>query len=390
MVPSRVCQQSAALVRTIGDTYVLWLASGNRFLRLEEPAFYVGEGYLSGADRHALSHVCASRYGVSEPDAMTFVDDVIGRIESRYEGPAPDASVTPVVASPSPSAGNSPGPASTAAIEHRYLINGKVLRFRFGRKRYEGYLHPLLAHLETSHAVDAARSLELASHPAGVELRVDGQLNGRWKEDETHLVKGAAFLRILNAAYSKTDDEWMAAVHASAVTDGSKAVLFSARPGSGKSTLAALLCREGYRSVSDDFVPIDRASGLAFPFPAAMSVKRGAQGVLAAAGPCGRGDAANGDASDRAVVAHLPLPQHTTPVPVGAVVFVKYAPTVTCELEQLSAGAALGRLLDETWTYPSAQNAVAFLDWVSALSFFRLTYSVNSQAFRSVADIFAQ
>jgi hypothetical protein len=378
---SRSSQQLAAVVRAIGNGYVLWLQTGNRFLWLEEPAFFVAEQHLSGSDRDTISRACASRYGVGEPECLTFVDDIVDRIEGHRESRGPDAlglSATESANAPAPS----------ASLDHHYSINGKVLGFHYGKGLYEHYLHPLLKHLETEETANAVRSFELSEHNARVVLRVDGQVKGAWREDETHLLKGAAFLQILNAAYERTNDDWMAAVHASAVTDGQKAVLFSARPGSGKSTLGALLCHEGYLSLSDDFVPIERESRMAFPFPAAMSVKRGALTVVAAIHPTVLGDSHDDHPPGREIVAYVPLPQQAQAVPVSAIVFVKYDPEVDCEMEQLPAGVALGHLLDETWTHPSAENAGAFLDWFCTLSCYRLTYSTNEKALRAVAELF--
>ena len=102
-----------------------------------------------------------------------------------------------------------------------------------------------------------------------------------WKQDETHLLKGMAFLQILNAVYEKDDKDWMAVIHASAVSNGSKTIIFTASSGSGKSTIAALLQKEGFALVSDDFVAIGSLSQHVFPFPVALSIKEGAMDILA-------------------------------------------------------------------------------------------------------------
>ncbi|ATE66707.1 HprK-related kinase A [Rhizorhabdus dicambivorans] len=65
-------------------------------------------------------------------------------------------------------------------------------------------------------------------------------------------------------------------VHAAAVERGGKALILPGDSGSGKSTLAALLGEAGWRLMADEFVLIDLATGLAFPFPRAISLKNSA------------------------------------------------------------------------------------------------------------------
>lgn len=62
-------------------------------------------------------------------------------------------------------------------------------------------------------------------------------------------------------------------IHASAVERGGKALIMPGESGSGKSTLAALLAERGWRLMADEFVMIDVATGLAKPFPRAISLK---------------------------------------------------------------------------------------------------------------------
>lgn len=65
-------------------------------------------------------------------------------------------------------------------------------------------------------------------------------------------------------------------IHASAVERGGKALIMPGESGSGKSTLAALLGERGWRLLADEFVMIDMATGMAMPFPRAISLKNSA------------------------------------------------------------------------------------------------------------------
>lgn len=65
-------------------------------------------------------------------------------------------------------------------------------------------------------------------------------------------------------------------IHAAAVERGGQALILPGDSGSGKSTLAAMLGERGWRLLADEFVMIDLDSGLAWPFPRAISLKNSA------------------------------------------------------------------------------------------------------------------
>lgn len=65
-------------------------------------------------------------------------------------------------------------------------------------------------------------------------------------------------------------------IHAAAVERGGKALILPGDSGSGKSTLAALLGERGWRLLADEFVMIDLDTGMAWPFPRAISLKNSA------------------------------------------------------------------------------------------------------------------
>ena len=71
-------------------------------------------------------------------------------------------------------------------------------------------------------------------------------------------------------------------LHAAAAERGGKAIILPGESGSGKSTLAALLGENGWRLMSDEFVMIDLATGLALPFPRPVSLKNSSIPVMEA------------------------------------------------------------------------------------------------------------
>jgi HprK-related kinase A len=74
-------------------------------------------------------------------------------------------------------------------------------------------------------------------------------------------------------------------LHASAVERGGKALIMTGASGSGKSTLSAMLGRNGWRFLGDEFALIDSASGEAVPYPRLISLKNEAIAAMQAAAP---------------------------------------------------------------------------------------------------------
>lgn len=62
-------------------------------------------------------------------------------------------------------------------------------------------------------------------------------------------------------------------LHASSVERDGRVLLMTGESGSGKSTLAAQLGQHGWRFMGDEFALIDPETGLAWPFPRAVSLK---------------------------------------------------------------------------------------------------------------------
>lgn len=64
-------------------------------------------------------------------------------------------------------------------------------------------------------------------------------------------------------------------LHAAALSREGRAVLVSGPSGAGKTTLALALLEAGWRLLSDDFAPLERATGLVHPFLKALGLRPG-------------------------------------------------------------------------------------------------------------------
>ncbi len=71
-------------------------------------------------------------------------------------------------------------------------------------------------------------------------------------------------------------------LHAASVERDGRALILTGESGSGKSTLSALLGASGWRFMGDEFVLIEPATGMAFPFPRPVSLKNESIAALGA------------------------------------------------------------------------------------------------------------
>ena len=180
-------------------------------------------------------------------------------------------------------------------------------------------------------------------------------------------------------------------VHASAITNGKKTILFSAAPGNGKTTIAALLQAKGFQLISDDFVPIDRKLLCAYPFPIAMSVKQGSMDLLASHFPILEQKPLNYISSEKSVkyLAASHNPDFTKNIfPVQEFIFIKYDRSVDFILEKLEPLKAIRLLLDQSWITPVKGNPTILFNRILQKSFYQLTYSNNQKALDAITNLF--
>ena len=370
--------------KKIGHSYLVWFQNSNLYLQLEEPAWYV---FTKTRQRHKAETIAngfALRYNTSPEESLSFVQNIRQNIKKMNQ---PTSLVGQTVQE---MADLNHHTFSPFAI-HRYKIGNQLISFSYETLAFEYYIHPLISHLETTEENSEIPLFELFAHGESIIFRFNGEVKGIWTPDETHLVKGLIFMFLINVMYQKTDDDWLMTVHASAITNGKKTILFSAAPGNGKTTMAALLQSKGYQLISDDFVPIDRNSLHAYPFPIAMSVKEGSMDLLASHYPSLNQKPLNYISSEKSVryLASNQNKDFTKNIfPVHEFIFIKYDNSVDFILEKLEPLKGIRQLLDQTWVTPAKGNAEILFDQILQKSFFQLTYSNNTKALEAITNLF--
>jgi hypothetical protein len=351
---------------------------------MEEPAWFV---FRKTTKRHSIGTIAREfsvRYSIAPEESLSFVKDIRLEVEKMNQTDHPQDKINEV--------SSDLNKLTFAPFSiHRYRLGNKMIVFSYQTRLFEHYLHPLISHFETIEEQNGMPLFELFAWQECIVFRFNGEVKGIWTKDETHLVKGLIFMFLINVMYDKTNADWLMTVHASAITNGKKTILFSAPPNHGKTTIAALLQARGYQLISDDFVPIDRNSFLAHPFPIAMSVKESSMDLLASLFPTLEQEPLtyiSPEKSVRFLAPDFDLNMQDAIFPVQEYIFIHYDKTVDFAWEKLDLVKAVKLLLDQAWVLPTKGNAELLFDRILQMSFYQLTYSNNQKALDAITNLF--
>lgn len=367
--------------RKLGTTYLIWFKSSNLYYQLAEPAWFVFSKIVKRYKTETIAKQFAYRYGLSLEEGLSFVSDIRLKVEEMNQVSILKNNIVQQLTDLNK---------FTFAPQsiHNYTLGEKTIKFVFDSQQLENYIHLLIDHLETSEDHIEMPLFELFFFNEKIVFRINNEVKGIWVNDESHLVKGKIFMELTNLMHSKTDEDWLMTVHASAITNGKKTILFSAAPGSGKTTIAALLQAQGYQLISDDFVPIDRHSFNCYPLPIAMSVKEGSMQLLASLYPALNQKPLNYISPEKSV-RYLPAENQLMNLvyPVHEFIFIQYNKSVDFVWEKLDPVKAIRLLLDQTWVIPTDGNPDLLFDFVSQKSFYELSYSNNQKALEAIINL---
>lgn len=370
--------------KKIGKVYLVWFQNSNSFLQLEEPAWFVFSKVTKRYKTETIAREFSGRYTNSLEDSLAFVTEIRSNINRMNLADRPK----------NQTGHNSKeinGHLFHPFSRHCYKLGQKLISFSFETRHFEKYIHPLVGHLETTENGEDMPIFELFSFQEKIIFRFNGEVKGIWERNESHLVKGMIFMFLINLLYDKTEEDWLMTVHASAITNGKKTILFSAPAGNGKTTIAALLQARGYRLISDDFVPVDRKNFTAFPVPIAMSVKPGSTDCLVPHFPELEQKALtviSPEKSVRYLPPDLVADFRNEVFPVRDFIFIHYDRSTEFVFEKLDPVKAIKLLLEQTWVAPTPHHVKSFFDKMHQSSFFKLTYSNNEKALEAIKQLF--
>jgi hypothetical protein len=251
-------------------------------------------------------------------------------------------------------------------------------------------VHPKFSHLVTNETLAFDNKFDVFINTNFIFLYVNNKYIDAWNHKDVHYFQGKFSMQLIQKIHQKEEDDWLGVFHASAISNGKKAMLFLGDSGNGKSTSLALLQANGFTCLADDFVPVDTKRQEVYSFPAAISIKQNSLKTLMPIYPELETSIEYNFTRLNKVVRYL-KPNNTdffTHLPCNDMIFIKYEKDAELICKEISKIEAFQQLIPDSWLSPKKENAQVFLDWFEGLNCYQLTYSNNEKMIETVSKLF--
>jgi hypothetical protein len=219
-------------------------------------------------------------------------------------------------------------------LDHRFVVTWNFAR---AGADIDAVLGPFRIDVPTSHA--GLATYALVDHRADATMRFDLTYEGAvlWAGMHPADVLDHLFWHVNAEAFGRETARLL--IHAGAVTTpAGSAVLLPATSGSGKSTLVTgLVHRAGFGLLSDEAAVVDPSTLLVSPYPKAVTLKGGLEGIIPELAELRDTVADRGRRQWHLRADDIrPGSLADQPAPVSLVVFHRYAAGASTEVEQLT------------------------------------------------------
>lgn len=284
--------------------------------------------------------------------------------------------------------------APSSYLEHTYKFFDKTIRIHFETEVIKSLVHPQIAHhlIENTSQYDVL--FDIFKIDDNLHLHKNGIPVGSYKTQSFHFLQGRFALELTNTIHGTLIDNWIAAFHASTITNGKESIMIIGDSGNGKSTLSVLLMAKGFDILCDDFTPLYASDMNLYRYPAATSIKKGAFDALKpyinnidvlkthTSGP------------KKVNIKYVPPIQHYktlgTNFPCNKVVYVKYDSKKDNSLKQISSGKILETLIPDSWISAKEEHAEQFVKWFQQVKSYELNYHDNDFALSKFKTLFEE
>ena len=363
----------------VDDALAVWFKPSQSFLILEEPAFFVLDLYLNGTSFQDIVQQFCEKYHHKQNEVIPFVKDLIFEFNKLLREPKTKSQISDSI--------NPPKIGFKDYFSIRYYKIGELkLKISYGDKGIEFIIHPLISHFEIFKEPQKFKSYQIYKREDLFIFQVNNKITDRFHDSETGYLKAAFLLSLLSELHHVKPEHWMMSLHASAVSHGESALLFSAAAGSGKSTFAALLNANGYNILSDDFLAMNIKNKKIYQLPVAATIKSGAYPILLPYFP-ELEKLSLEKAYTGKHVRYLPLKGNLnseTGFSANKLVFINYQKGQSFSFKKVSKRKAFQTLLEETWVNPLPNHVKEFFNWFKETQFFEMNYSEFPDALEKV------
>lgn len=268
----------------------------------------------------------------------------------------------------------------SAYSQSTYQLFNKQFTIRYQTRDLQNLVHPLLSHLELSSSHKGENHINFLSDDAKYIVIKNDKIIGYEALDYRAI--GFLIREIFNISHP--DREWMAVMHAAAISDGEHCIVFPGMGGNGKSTLTAALIKSGFYYFSDDIVPLDCYNRHAAAVPISICLKEGSWPLLYSYYP----ELQNLPIYYRYQrrVRYLPpldlkKTEQNNHLPVKHLIFPYYKKTVPARIKKISKTSALQQLVQaRIWVSPNPVCVDHLIQWINNVPCYELIFDSLSSA----------
>jgi len=360
-----------------GEHWVFWYAISNSYSIIEPEFKLLLESYLESYTKAEFLDTISSHMNVSDG---TLISETLFNYLKDSNKPYTLPNETSVVLD-----------TSLRNISKQYTFEGKTIQIYYDSELVLKTVHPTLAYycIESTNATLATFDIYLKNND--LFLFKDEHLISRVSKHKYHLIQGKFIMQLLCTLHDKEESDWIGTFHGSTITNGSSSILFVGESGKGKSTLCALLAANGFDLLADDVSPMLSKDKHIYYNPSAISIKEGAFNLLQPlvtnfeSLPIIKFNKTKGD------IKYIPcLRPEEDHYPCNAIILVNYKPKSKIKLEQVSVKTILETIIPDSWLSPNPKHAQQFLDWLTELKMYQLTYSDTKNVLAEISKLFKQ
>ena len=261
-----------------------------------------------------------------------------------------------------------------------YELFQKQFTIQYQSRDLQDLMHPLLSHLEIRSPHNTKNRIDFLSKGEKYMVIKDGTIVGHDVLDYRAI--GYLIREIFNLTHPGR--EWMAVMHAAAITDGEHCIVLPGTGGNGKSTLTAALIKSGYHYFSDDIVPLDCQNSHAAAVPIGICLKEGSWPLLHSYYPELRDLPVYKRYQRR--IRYLPPPnldqtEQKNHLPVKHLIFPCYKKKAPVRIKKISKTSALQQLVQSrVWVSDNPVCVGHFIQWLSNTPCYEFVFDSLSSA----------
>jgi len=357
-----------------GEQWVLWYSASNSYSVIHSDFKHLLDAYLESSTKSDFT-TTISNINVLDSNSIS---ETLSNYLKDCNRPI-TAPIKPSIALDS----------SQRNISKKYTFEGKTIQIYYDSELVLKTVHPALENycIESNNIVLATFDIYIRNDE--LHLFIDGQLISCVPKKDYHLIQGKFIMQLLCTLHNKAEQDWIATLHGSTITDGNSSILFVGESGKGKSTLCALLTANTFSLLADDVSPLLSKNQHIYYNPLAISIKQGAFNLLQPIVNNFKDLTVTNFNKTKGDLKYIPcLKPEKDHYPCRAIILVNYTPETETKLEQVSVKTILETIIPDSWLSHNPKHAEQFLNWLSKLKMYQITYSDTASVNSEISKLF--